>query len=263
MYTNNVMGKITHMLNSVKTMQFQKVYSLLLIFFLITFAPVTFAGLIGVYEMPSKDMQMTLEYLDDENIRIQVEDGFYLLINGSNMYMVNGKSITDVKAFREKVRSWRITKFFQNRAEKRMQKMPTNKSISVTERTETLGGITGTIWESRVTDPDTQKEEIKEIVVTDDSRLVKLKLAMRKISREQENEHTPENLKKMRSKMESVFGDEVAILRYDNRFRLKSIKEIDLEPGKFLLPKDMEIKSMPSFNDLANILQLVATLSTD
>lgn len=251
------------MLSSERTTLHQKFYSLLLFSFLLAFAPLTSAGLIGVYELPNKDMQMTLEYLDDENIRIQVEEDFYLLINGSNMYMVNGKSITDVKEFREKVRNWRITKFLQNRAQKRMQKMPTNKSISITDRTETLAGITGTVWESRVTDPDTQIEEIKEIVVTDDSRMVKLKLAMRNVSRAQENEHTPENIKKMRSKMESTFGDDVAILRYDNRFMLKSIKEIELDPRKFLLPKNMNIKSMPSFSDLTNILQLVASLSTD
>ncbi len=251
------------MLSSKRTTLHQSFNSLLLFSFLLAFAPLTSAGLIGVYELPNKDMQMTLEYLDDENIRIQVEEDFYLLINGSNMYMVNGKSITDVKEFRERVRNWRITKFLQNRAQKRMQKMPTNKSISITDRTETLAGITGTVWESRVTDPDTQIEEIKEIVVTDDSRMVKLKLAMRNVSRAQENEHTPENIKKMRSKMESTFGDDVAILRYDNRFMLKSIKEIELDPRKFLLPKNMNIKSMPSFSDLTNILQLVASLSTD
>jgi len=262
-HSEKVMRKKSHLVCPENLRHSSKGYTLLSLFFLITFAPLTYAGLIGVYEFPSKDMQITLEFKDEENIRIQVEEDFYLLINGTMVYMVNGENITDVKAFSERVRSWRITKFLQKRAQKRMQKMPTKKTISITDRTETLGGITGAVWESRIIDPETQLEEIKEIVVTGDSRMVRLKLAMQHISRSHESKQTPENIKKMRSKIESAFGDNVAILRYDNRFRLKSIKEIDLDPKIFLLPHKMEIKSMPSFSDLTNILQLVASLSTD
>lgn len=240
-----------------------KALSLFLLITLFTFSPLASAGLVGVYELPSKNRQMTLEYLDDDNIRIQVEEGFYLLVNGTKMYMINGNNITDVKAFRERVQGWGITKFLQKRAQKRLQKMPNNDNLTMTNRTETLGGITGIIWEARIIDPDTQKEEIKEIVVTNDARMVVLKLAMQNISRAQNTEETPEDFKKMRTAMESTFGDDVAILRYDDRFKLRSIQEANLDPEKFLLPADQKIRTIPSISDLSNILQLVASLSTD
>lgn len=251
------------MLMSRKKTQTKKTFSLLLLTSLFSFAPFASAGLIGIYELPNKNRQMTLEYLNDENIRIQIEKDFYLLVNGTKMYMVNGKNITDVKAFRERVQNWGITKFLQKRAQKRMQKMPTNDSLTMTKRTETLAGITGIVWEARIIDPDSKKEEIKEIVVTDDARMVALKLAMRKVSRAQESDQTPEDFKQMRTKMESTFGDDVAILRYDDRFKLTSLQEANLDPEKFLLPNDKEIRTMPSISDLGNILQLVASLSTD
>ena len=221
------------------------------------------AGLIGVYELPKQNRQMVMEYQDDENIRIQVEEDFYLLVSGGKMYMVNGDSITDVKAFRDRIRSWGITKFMEKRAEKRMKKMPNNQNLVKTDRSETLAGIKGIVWEAHVSDPETQEKEIKEIVITDDARMVALKLAMRKISQAQESEQTPENFKKMRNNMQSVFGDDVAILRYNDRFKLGSLKEADIDPERFQLPNQMEIRSLPKISDLTQIFSLMASLSED
>lgn len=241
----------------------RKALSLFLLISLSSFAPLASAGLVGIYELTSKNRQMTLEYLDEENIKIQIEEEFYLLVKGTKMYMINGNNVTDVKAFREQVEGWRITKFLQNRAQKRLQKMPTNGKLTMTDKTETLAGIKGTVWEARIIDPDNQREEVKEIVITDDARVVALKLAMQNVSRAQETENTPEDFKKMRAAMESTFGNDVAILRYDDRFKLKSIQEAHLDPEKFLLPADQKIRTMPSISDLGNILQLVASLSAD
>ena len=221
------------------------------------------AGLIGVYELPKQNRQMVMEYHDDQNIRIKVEEDFYLLVSGGNMYMVNGDSITDVKAFRDRIRSWGITKFMEKRAEKRMKKMPNNQNLVKTNRSETLAGIKGTVWEAHVIDPETQEKEVKEIVVTDDARLVALKMAMRKVQEANESEETPENFKKMRSNMQSVFGDDVAILRYNDRFKLNSLKEAEINPEKFQLPNQMEIRSLPKISDLTHIFQLMASLSAD
>lgn len=219
------------------------------------------AGMEATWELPTKDMRFTVEYFDSENIRMSIKDELYLLVIESDIYMVNGDSITDVNAFRDKVKDWSIVRFIANKMDSRSKRVPTPDTLKATGKIETIAGIQGEVYQAVITNSETGEKEDREIVLTKHPKLVELKRAMQSISDQNMKTFHNEGFANMKDAMQNSFPPDVSILRYGEKFHVASFSEKDLPKERFQLPANNPIKELPSFSDLTAFVRLAAPFS--
>lgn len=228
----------------------------------LSFSSACLAGLVGKWELPDRSLSTSIEYQDDNNIRIEVGKDMYLLFKDGASYMITGQSVVDADAFREEVKDWAVTDFLAQRMKKRQARVQT-QTIEDTDRTETISGITGKVYVATMEDPDSKAPLTREIVLTDDPRLVKLKLIMQRFADSQMNKITRSEFTAMHKTMKNRFGEDRAILRYGKRFVLSSIEEKDIDPTRFELPPNAQVKSIPGLAEIGSIIKLMVPTSED
>jgi len=233
-----------------------KIRNFAIILLSLTFANTCFAGLVGTWKLPKRGIVTSIEYQDDNNIRIAVGESMYLLFKDGASYMITGQSVVDADAFRNEIKDWAVTDFLAERMKKRAARVET-RSISKTERTEKVAGITGNVYEVTMQDPDSKETLTREMVLTKDERMVKLKLIMDNFADKQMNKISRPEFTAMHEIMQSSFDKDSAVLRYGDRFELSSIEELDIDPKRFQLPEGAEIKTMPGFTEIGSILKLM------
>jgi hypothetical protein len=219
------------------------------------------AGMEATWELPSKDIRLTVEYFDSQNVRLSIEDELYLLVIGPDIYMVNGDSITDVNAFRDKVKDWSIVRFIANNMNSRSKRVPAPDALKATGKIETIAGIQGEVYHAIITNNETGEKEDREIVLTKHPKLVELKHAMQAISDQNMKTFHNKGFANMKNAMKNSFPSDVSILRYGNKFHVTSFSEKELSKERFQLPANNPIKDLPSFSDLTAFVRLAAPFS--
>ncbi|MBV1870158.1 MAG: hypothetical protein KUG76_04555 [Gammaproteobacteria bacterium] len=219
------------------------------------------AGTVVTWELPTKDMRFKVEYLDAQHLRMSIEDELYLLIKDTGIYMVNGKSITDVNAFRGKIKDWTIVQYLAKKMDSRSKRVPEPDKLEATGKMETVAGITGEIYHAVITNNETGLQESREIVLTKNPRMVALKKIMQAISDENMRSFHNKGFENMKSAMKNSFPPDVAILRYGNKFQVASFVETNIDKVRFQLPNDNPIKTLPSLSDLSTFVRLAAPFS--
>ena len=215
----------------------------------------------AIWELPTKDMRVKVEYLNQNNIRISIEEDLYLLIKEPNIYMINGSSVTDVNAFREKIKDWRIVRFLSKKMDSRSQRIPPPDSLKASGKFETVAGIQGEIYNAVITNSETGEKENREIVLSKHPKLVELKQAMRAISDRNMKTFHNKGFAHMKNAMQNSFPSDVSILRYGEKFHIAYFSEKDLPKERFLLPANAPIKELPSISDLTAFMRLAVPLS--
>ncbi|MDY6942129.1 MAG: hypothetical protein SVU69_03865 [Pseudomonadota bacterium] len=226
-------------------------------------ASVVWADLTAQWEMPSHDREFQVEYLDDNHVRMTIEDDLYMLLLDGRMYLINGDSVLDVEAFRDRVSEWSVTQFIMSRVDERAKMIPEPEDLVDTGRTENWGGVSGRVYEAELTHPESGETERREYVLTQDPRLVTLRHAMQRFSDNNTESLESQRLERMQSAFREVFGEDVALLRYDQRYRLKQISEEPIDPTRLQLPESATIKDMPGFGDMLTLARLALPLAMD
>ncbi|HBC56189.1 MAG TPA: hypothetical protein DCZ03_03415, partial [Gammaproteobacteria bacterium] len=132
----------------------------------------SWADLKVTWSVPKKDVQFTIEYRDPNTMRMGIEHGMYVLILGEELYAVNENRILDVHAFAEQLQEMWLTEFFANRMQERSKRIPPSSGLKALNRTETVAGIRGEVFEVTRPPSENQKEtESYEIVLTQDPQL--------------------------------------------------------------------------------------------
>jgi len=233
-----------------------RIIVILLIIGLALCSKAAYAGIVVMWELPARKMHFKVEYENAENVRMSIEDNLYLLVRGSNIYVINEGSVTDVNAFRDKIKDWAIVRFLADRMDARSKKIPAPGTLKATGRTEVVAGIQGDVYHTEITDPESGKKEQRDIVLTTDIRLVKLKQSMQEISDRNMRTFHNHGFTHMRDSFNQSFPPDVAILRYDTKFYVASVTEKTLAPERFQLPEGSEIKDLPSLSDLSTFIRL-------
>lgn len=219
------------------------------------------AGLVVSWVMPSKKIHFTVEYENPEKIRMSIEENLYLLVTASNIYVVNEDSVTDVFAFRDKIKDWAIVRYLSEKMLARAKKVPTPGSLKSLGKSERVAGIEGEVYQAEIFDPDTGQKEQREYVLTKDKRLVELKHALQAVSDQNMKTFHNEGFNQMRNSFNQTFPTDVFVLRYANKFYIESVSERALAPERFSLPAGAEIKDLPSLSDLGTFIRLATPLA--
>ena len=210
----------------------------------------------GKWDLPSRNLVTSIEYQDDNNIRIALGKKMYLLFKDGATYMITGQSVVDADAFREQVKDWAITDFVAKRMKKRGARVQ-SQTLEKTDRTEVVSGITGTVYLATMQDPDSGKPITREIVLTKDPRLVKLKLIMKNFAEGQMHKITRPEFTAMHKIMQGRFDEDSAILRYGDRLVVTSIEEAEIDPKRFQLPENAIIKTVPGLVEIGSMIKLM------
>lgn len=220
-------------------------------------------GIVGTWDLPQKDRQFTVEYLDDNHIRLQIEPDLYLLINQQGTFAVIGDSVLDVDAFSRQAQQWSIIQVLASYAENRADKVPPSKQLYPTRKKELVANIQGDVYIARVADDDGSQSQVVKIVLSNDPRLLKLKLAMQRLAKKNVASFGHAGFGKLLDTMQNSFSEETAILRYDNKFQVMQLAEIDLTENHFALPENAKIKTSPNLADLTAFAKVVTPLAMD
>ena len=233
---------------------------LILAFF---FANVSHAGLVGKWDLPKRQQTMTVEYRDDNHIRMGLGDGsMYFLYKEGATYLITGDSVVDADAFRNEVKDWAIAGFIAKRMAKRASRVKT-QTVTKTDRLETIAGIEGDVYIAEMNEPGSNKTLTREVVITTDPRLVQLKAAMDRFANSQMDKISRPEFGVMHKVMQSSYSNDQAILRYHDRFQVMAIEEKEIPLSRFELPQGAEIKPMPGLADIGQLLKIMTPLGND
>jgi hypothetical protein len=222
------------------------------------------ADLKVVWMLPKKDVQFIVEYRDLNTMRMGIDNGMYLLILGEDLYAINEKRTLDVHAFGEQLQDMWLTEFFANRMQQRSGRVPPPSSLRPLNREETVAGVKGEVYEvTRPTDKNSTKSETYEIVLTEDPRLVELKLAMKQWMQQNSERLQKEGFIKMQKAMQSLIPERQAIIRYSDRFTISEITDNPIAEDRFQLPPGNEIRTSPTFADVSTALKVMMPLARD
>ncbi len=225
-------------------------------------AQTAWADLKVTWSALKNDVDFTIEYRDSNNIRMGIQQGMYVLMQGDNLYAVNEDRILDVHAFAHKLQEMKLTEFFANRMHERSKRIPPASGLKPLNQTETVAGIHGEVFE--VTRPPAkkgEKTENYEIVLTQDQRLVDLKLAMQQWTKANSERLRQEGFSQMREAMQDLIPPQMAIIRYGDKFQISEIADTPLEDSRFELPTDYEIRTSPTLADISTAIRVMMPLA--
>lgn len=197
------------------------------------------ADMIGTYQMTDDDgghkNTMTIQYKDDQHIRMETGQGNYVLITGARVYAVSNHKgkITAVDLDT-------MPKFTPPKTAE-----PASKgkgSMVKTGRTEVIAGIKGDVYE--ITSEDGEKMEA---VMSSDKRagaLTRAFVAFAKRMSQTMGNDTASSMEFALARAGKGYG---AILRANNNFVLQSLKEASLPASNYQLPPGVTPTAMPKF----------------
>ena len=223
----------------------------------------TQAATVAEWRLPSKEVTFKVTYQDTNNIRISIEKDLYLLVKDSGLFMVNGDSVLDINALRKRVQDWSLVRYLATKMEARSKRVPPPENLNATGEYETVAGIKGEIFRATIINPETGLEETREIVLTTDKRLLRLKKVMNEIADKNMKTFHNKGFGTMRNTMRNSFPSNMSILRYDQKFQVASLTEQAIDPQYFELPKDAPIKALPNIFDISTFARLAAPFTYD
>lgn len=221
------------------------------------------AATVAIWELPSKGMTFKVAYKDADNIRISIEEDLYLLVKDSGLFMVSNSSVLDINALRKKIQDWSLVRYMAEKVEARSKRVPSPENIKATGKHETVAGIEGEIFRATISNPETGLEEEREIVLTSDKKLLKLKKAMNEIADKNMETFHNKGFRAMRNSMRNSFPSEMSILRYGSKFQVASLTEQSIDQKHFELPENLPIKSLPGILDISMFARLAAPFTYD
>ncbi|HBC56181.1 MAG TPA: hypothetical protein DCZ03_03375 [Gammaproteobacteria bacterium] len=215
-------------------------YRFLLTFIIFCFtATSVWADISGVWNIRQGGMNMRIDYRDDQHMRMEMAPGSYLLIQKDKTYAVTNGTVLDLSAMGQQFEAMGLNNLMQQQMEGRADKplAKPEEVLTKTNKTETIAGIKGEIYQLRFKDPQTGKMVNEEIVLTKDAKLVKLQQAMAKMAQSNMNRMGMAQAPALNDSMQPYLDRGMALLRYGDEMTLVSITETKLEDSRFELPK--------------------------
>lgn len=197
-----------------------------------------FADVTGVFETGGVE-SLTIEYRDDDHVRMRTADGSYMLVTGGEGYMVSREGGDWVVYAMEDFRAMfaGIGSVISDEIDLSEMVVTTGSPYELrdTGRTETIAGIRGRVHEVVVSD-GTNEEVSGELVLTDHRDAVKVyrgMLRMTRIMGEMAGQHGFDQF------MAGMYGiEDRAILRADQGWQLASIERNAIPANAFTLPAE-------------------------
>lgn len=193
------------------------------------------ADVTAVYDTPDGDI--TIEYRDDDTLRVGMPGEAFLVYNGEDRHIVSRQEGTWYVMPIQTLAAWGQTAAGETEGEA--------VELEDTGRTETIAGIEGRVYEQQTQDDGWGggSGETEELVLTDDSRVVSVSRALMRVGEQfedMEGDDRPGS-----ESLDSVpdgaqVGDE-GLLRIGEQMRLTSIEEKDIPDHHFQLPPDHQM----------------------
>ena len=202
------------------------------------------ADLVGTYESGGgRDKHtMTIYYRDDQNLRIEMQEGAYMLVTGPNVYMVQNRggrtSATDMD---------QMGAMMQKSGIGGAQAAPADHgdvTFNKTGRTETVAGYKGEVFEV------ISNGEKIEYVGSNDKDIVALNRAFlvmgKRMSRSFGRDTAGMDAAVRAAEAEGMGG----MLRAGDDMRLTSVTKKDVDAGFYKLPPNTVIEAVPDMGDI-------------
>lgn len=216
---------------------------------LMAFAPLAAADVTAVFEVEGGET-MTIEYRDDQNVRMRAPGDGYILRQGDEVYVISREggdwqvfALSDFAAMMGGMAAGAGQNAAADAAE-----MENGYEFRDTGRTEVVAGIEGTVHEVVESDGWGGGEEVvAEVVMSDHDGAVQAYRGMFSIVSAMGAMAGQQGLGDL---METAYGgDNRAILRSNDEWRLVSLEEGDIPDNYFTLPA--EPMSIPGFGGAA------------
>ncbi len=212
-----------------------------LIIFLISYLTTTsvWADISGVWNIRQGGMKMRIDYRDDQHMRMEMAPGTYLLIRKDKTYAVTNGTVLDLSAMGQQFEAMGLNNMMQQQMQGRADKplAKPEEVLTKTKKTETIAGIKGQVYKLSFEDPKTGKVVNEEIVLSKDSKLVKLQQAMAKMAQSNMNRMGMAPSPTLNDSMQPYLDKGLALLRYGDEMTLVSLTETKLEDSRFELPE--------------------------
>jgi hypothetical protein len=202
------------------------------------------ADLTGVWRLQGGE-QMQVDYRDNDNIRMGVDEDNYQLLSSGRLYAVSRDNdqwqVVDMEAMTQQMKTLGLGKVF-NQQQIKGGETEDEVQFRATGRTETVGGITGDIYEITVREPS-GRVETAEAVLADNEQVVTLQRAMALIAAR----HVEAWSGKRTTQAFDAFSRAAqqqkrgALLRYEQEIRLVSINADSLPDTRFQLPENARV----------------------
>jgi len=188
----------------------------------------------GTADMVTSDgHEMKFEYLGDDLLRINMQEGNYMLVQGGEVYMVTN-SDGELMVINLK----QAMGMFGSMADSATPSAVEGKLVSLKSlgRKETVAGIPGEVYEVRFIDHEGQ-ERTAEVVLSGDPRAVELQQAMFNMAKSMAKAANRE-VKGQEEIKRKLDGMNKGILRYGDDMRVTAISDKTFDQGHFALPAE-------------------------
>jgi hypothetical protein len=188
----------------------------------------------GTADMSTSDgHKMKFEYLGDDLLRINMQEGNYMLVQGGEVYMV-----TDSDGELMVIKLEQAMGMFGSMADSATPSAVEGKLVSLKSlgRKETVAGIQGEVYEVRFIDHEGQ-ERTGEVVLSADPRAVELQQAMFNMSKSMAKA-TNREVKGQEEIERKLDGMNMGILRYGDDMRVTAISDKTFDKRHFALPAE-------------------------
>ena len=199
------------------------------------------ADLSGVWGLED-GAQMRIDYRDDDNVRMSLDDNHYQLLSGGRLYAVsrdNGRwEVIDVESMSQQMKALGLGKVF---SPSQMKGSETADEVHFrkTGRKETVGGLTGEVYEITVREAS-GRVETAEAVLADNEEIVTLQRAMALITARHVEAWSGQQATQAFDALSRAAQQQQrgALLRYEQQIRLVSLSADSLPDTHFQLPEN-------------------------
>ncbi len=209
----------------------------------------SFADLVGTWNV-SSGQTITVHYKDDNHIRMDIDQGAYMLILGNKAYSVTNQGgqrmVIDLDSMGGMMQAY--GSMINQQVEDNFEKFdPAAIKISKKSKRETVAGYKGTVYEVTIPGPKGAKTE--EFVASNNPRVIKFQHAFIAMSEKMMKlMASDQSLDHFNHAVELVVKKEMGgLLRYGKDVKLGSLKEVNVDPATYRLPKNTMMMSIPGF----------------
>lgn len=206
-----------------------------------------FADIVGTYATGKRsDDKMTIYYKNDDNIRIAVAPGTYMLVTSDKVYSVTNDDGKIMVMDMEQV--GKLTKQFEGMRPKtdNAHAKPSGKTtFKKTGKTETVAGYEGNVYEA-TTDGRTD-----EFVASRDKDVVALNKAFFQMAKRMSQTLGQNRAEELDNTMRMAEAEKMGgMLRFGDDMVLQSLTKQDMGSDFYKLPAGAEPQEMPDMNNI-------------
>jgi hypothetical protein len=214
-----------------------------------SFVDLASADLVGSYQTGAGSSDtMTVYYRNDQAVRVDVGEGRYMLITGSNVYMVENEGGRTTAVDMDQMGAALQRSGMTAQAPATGANADGNVSFRKTGRTETVAGYKGQVFEV------TADGKTTEYVGSNDADVVALGRAFLVMGKRMSRSFGRNDSAAMDRAVRTAQAEGVGgMLRSGNDVRLTSVTKKDVDAAFYQLPANANVQAVPDMGNVGNM----------